>query len=365
MSVVLPPVEPTGHRRDVRVAELPESLGRERAVPPGSRRDLAVLVGHQAFDLRLEQASREMEGTRQRTLGILVRLADIEEERLVEDRVPGPGSISTMSCLAWFSMSLKLGTSPTLPRCSGVLKRYQRDQLSQAGGPCTTALVEGSSSRPVTSVSVRRVELDEVVRRRRMTRHYGDNPVPAEVLDRVLGVALRGPSAGFSQGVDLLVLEGPAQARLFFEMTSDPEFLAGPRSAPRPPPGTAGHPAGVRPERLCRSLRGGGQGPVEPRRPRSRGLAGAPYWLVDSSFTVMLLLLAATDEGLGALFFRLHRDPERLLEALGVPETKLLIGAVASATRRPPARRGPQAWAGSSQRPARRAMDDAVHRGRW
>ena len=54
-----------------------------------------------------------------------------------------------------------------------------------------------------------------------------------------------------------------------------------------------------------------------------------PYWLVDSSFTVMLLLLAATDEGLGALFFRLHRDPARLLEALGVPEGKQLIGAVA------------------------------------
>jgi len=72
------------------------------------------------------------------------------------------------------------------------------------------------------------VELGDVVRKRRMTRGYSDEPVPPEVLDRVLGVALRGPSAGFSQGVDLLVLDGPAETRQFFEMTSDPEFLAGP-----------------------------------------------------------------------------------------------------------------------------------------
>ena len=55
----------------------------------------------------------------------------------------------------------------------------------------------------------------------------------------------------------------------------------------------------------------------------------APYWLVDASFMVMLLLLAATDEGLGALFFRLHRDPGDLLAALGVPAGKEAIGAVA------------------------------------
>ena len=54
-----------------------------------------------------------------------------------------------------------------------------------------------------------------------------------------------------------------------------------------------------------------------------------PYWLVDSSFAVMLLLLAATDAGLGALFFRLHHDPALLLGALGVPEGRQVIGAVA------------------------------------
>ena len=43
----------------------------------------------------------------------------------------------------------------------------------------------------------------------------------------------------------------------------------------------------------------------------------------------MLLLLAATDEGLGALFFRLHRDPGELLATFGAPAGAEVIGAIA------------------------------------
>jgi len=214
------------------------------------------------------------------------------------------------------------------------------------------------------SVSVRRVELDDVVRKRRMTRRYSGEPVPAEVLDRVLGVALRAPSAGFSQGVDLLVLEGPAQTWQFFEMTSDPEFLAGPRALR----GLVRAPVIVLPigDPNVYVARYG-----EPDKARS-SLAGlpaedwtVPYWLVDSSFTVMLLLLAATDEGLGALFFRLHRDPGPLLSALGVPEGKQVIGAVALGYEASSASAGTSGPAGSPGSRARRPIGDVVHRGRW
>jgi nitroreductase len=197
-----------------------------------------------------------------------------------------------------------------------------------------------------------------------MTRRYSDAPVPADVLDRVLDVALRGPSAGFCQGVDLLVLEGPAQTRRFFEMTSDPEFLAGPGALH----GLLRAPVIVLPI--------GDPGVyvaryAEADKARSR-LAGVPaedwpvpYWLVDSSFAVMLLLLAATNEGLGALFFQLHRDPGPLLEALGVPEGKQVIGAVALGYEEPSTPKGATGVVRSPQRRARRAMGEVVHRGRW
>ena len=41
-----------------------------------------------------------------------------------------------------------------------------------------------------------------------MVRRFTDEPVPAESLNRILDNALRGPSAGFSQGQAFLVLTG-------------------------------------------------------------------------------------------------------------------------------------------------------------
>ena len=197
-----------------------------------------------------------------------------------------------------------------------------------------------------------------------MTRRYSSEPVPADVLDRVLGVAVRGPSAGFSQGVDLLVLEGPAQTRQFFEVTSDPEFLAGERALhgllPAP---VIVLPIGDPRAYVARYAE------ADKARSSLAGLAAehwpVPYWLVDASFTVMLLLLAATDEGLGALFFRLHREPGPLLSALGVPEGRQVIGAVAlgyETSPVPPEATRPDA---SPARRVRRPVGEVVHRGRW
>lgn len=44
------------------------------------------------------------------------------------------------------------------------------------------------------------MEFSEVLRRRRMVRHYTGQPLGPEVVKRVLDSALRAPSAGFSQG---------------------------------------------------------------------------------------------------------------------------------------------------------------------
>ena len=44
-----------------------------------------------------------------------------------------------------------------------------------------------------------------------------------------------------------------------------------------------------------------------------------PYWQIDTAFATMLLLLAAADAGLGALFFGVFRNAERLLDVLGTP----------------------------------------------
>jgi nitroreductase len=61
------------------------------------------------------------------------------------------------------------------------------------------------------------MEFQDVVRRRRMVRNFEDQPIPAEVLDRILGNALHAPSAGFSQGWAFVVLEGAEQTERFWD----------------------------------------------------------------------------------------------------------------------------------------------------
>jgi nitroreductase len=59
------------------------------------------------------------------------------------------------------------------------------------------------------------MEFSKLVAKRRMVRRFDATPVPRDVLLRVLEVARHAPSAGFSQGFDFVVLDGPEQVKHF------------------------------------------------------------------------------------------------------------------------------------------------------
>ncbi len=84
-----------------------------------------------------------------------------------------------------------------------------------------------------------------------------------------------------------------------------------------------------------------------------------PYWHIDTGMAVLLMLLTATDEGLGACFFGI--PPERIAPfraEFGVPDDHAPIGAVALGHR---AEDRPS----PSLRRGRRPVTEVVHRGRW
>jgi nitroreductase len=195
------------------------------------------------------------------------------------------------------------------------------------------------------------VELDAAIRRRRMYRRFLDTPVPPEVVDRLIDRARRAPSAGHTQGWDWLVLEGPAQTGRFWAFDADPEWRAAPDH-----PGLLQAPvvivplahAGAYTDRYAEADKAG-----------RRDHWPMPYWLTDTAFATMLLLLGAVDEGLGALFFALHRDPAATMAAFGVPDDRRPLGAVVLGWPDPDDRPG------SSSRRPRRPVEDQVHRGGW
>ena len=83
-----------------------------------------------------------------------------------------------------------------------------------------------------------------------------------------------------------------------------------------------------------------------------------PYWLVDTAMATMLVLLAAVDEDLGALFFGIFDHEQALMAELGVPPGHRPIGTVAVGYPAPD-RPGPSLARG------RRPLDQIVHRGGW
>src|SRR5580765_2838357 len=131
-----------------------------------------------------------------------------------------------------------------------------------------------------------------------MVRAFDGRPIDAVVLERVLDAARRAPSAGNSQGWGFVVLEGPDTSR-FWDVTLPesrrPAFRF-PRLLVAP---VIVLPLADKGAYLTRY--------AEPDKAHT-GLAEedrwpVPYWQIDTAFAAMLLLLAAEDEGLGALFF--------------------------------------------------------------
>lgn len=197
---------------------------------------------------------------------------------------------------------------------------------------------------------------ESVLGSRRMCRDFATDPIEPTVLDGVLAASLRGPSAGNTAALELLVLSGPDVAR-YWAVT-----LPEPRRASFPWPGLLRAPTLVLPY-------------VDPARYVERyaeadkahsGLGDdaadwdVPYWWVDGGAAVMAVLLAAESVGLGALFFGQFSHEPALRAEFGVPASMRALGTVAL---------GRPAPGGSSVsrsvRRGRPSLRDVRHDGSW
>jgi nitroreductase len=191
------------------------------------------------------------------------------------------------------------------------------------------------------------MEFQEVVRLRRMVRTFTDEPVPQAALDRILGNALRGPSAGFSQGQAFLVLTDASDRERFWAVAGaaiDPSaqtapLVVVPMSCKR-----------VYLDRYAQADKGWTD-KDESRWP-------VPFWHIDTGMAALLILQTAVDEGLGAVYFGIvPQAVARFRSAFEVPDDHEPIGAIAIG------------YDGETEkrdlRSRRRNLDDLVHYGRW
>ena len=202
------------------------------------------------------------------------------------------------------------------------------------------------------------MEFRELLPLRRMVRHYTSDRVPLQTAERIVETGRRAPSAGSSQGQRLLVVteeRGRADVRRLFAASGwtreeglEPWLESAPvlvfvctREADY-------HERYRMPDKL--------QDGEEIEWP-------VPYWYVDAGAALMLLLLAAIDEGLAAGVSGVPLDVAAgLRTAFGIPEDVHVVALVTIGAPAPD-----PGWSAVTSRRTqpRRPRDEVVRWERW
>ncbi|HKB93166.1 MAG TPA: nitroreductase family protein [Gaiellaceae bacterium] len=197
------------------------------------------------------------------------------------------------------------------------------------------------------------MDLRDILRRRRMVRHYTGESVPRETIERIVATVRRAPSAGFSQGQRLLVVD-------------DGELIA--RLA-----GLAGTEEGVEPwfpSAPVHVLVLTREADYHERYRRDDKLQDGdeiewpvPFWYVDAGATLMLVLLAAIDEGLSAGVYGVPVEQDATWrELLAIPDELRIVAGVTIGRGAPD-----PGWSARTSRATqpRRPLDELVHWNSW
>jgi nitroreductase len=205
------------------------------------------------------------------------------------------------------------------------------------------------------------VEFTEVVRRRRMIRGFTTESLPEGTADRLLTMASRAPSAGFSQGFSFLVLEGTEPCAPFWRLLYEQAAQAGEAAASEAAQVDAlsAAPLVIVPMASKDVYLNRYAQPDKAWTAQYEDRWAVPYWYIDTGFATLLILLAVVDSRLGAVFFG-PPDIEDFRAEFGVPPEWTPIGAIAVG------HPDPAADPVKPARPSdRKSLAELVHRGRW
>ena len=198
------------------------------------------------------------------------------------------------------------------------------------------------------------MEFRDVLAKRRMHRSFLPDPIPEEQIERIAGVIRRAPSGGFSQGGSIVVVTDAARRAEIAHAFGDEHYSTNGRNfiADAPVHMIISANESLYHARYNEADKLASTGGVEVTWP-------VPFWFVDAGALMMLVLMAAIDEGLASAFIG-HPDQKQIFdELLGLPEDVVPIGlaVIGKPGEAPPT--------GSRLKSRQRSLDDLVHRQRW
>ena len=196
----------------------------------------------------------------------------------------------------------------------------------------------------------------QVLAARRSCRNYKTTPIDPKILENLIDQARRTPTAGNSQGVEFLVLNGEKEVAAYWNTTLDKD-----RRDNFPWPGLLLAPVLVipygMPERYLSRYQ-------EIDKKKS-GLGESidawpiPYWIVDASSASTALQLLVVESGMACCFFGQFEKEEKVSQRFSVPREARAIGTIAIG------------WAAEDERSSisvartRRPLGDVLHVSEW
>ncbi len=196
------------------------------------------------------------------------------------------------------------------------------------------------------------MEFKQTVLQRRMVRNFSSNPVPIETVEGILDLARRGPSAGYTQGQDFVIVTDKARKNAIAANCGE-RFYVEKGFAPF----ISSAPVLIVP---CTNEAAYHRRYQEPDKTTIEGDEidwPVPYWFMDVGCAVMTILLGVVDAGLAAGFAGSH-DLEGLRAIMNIPAEITPVGVIpighpAPDKRSPSLRRG------------RRDFSDSIHHETW
>ncbi len=197
------------------------------------------------------------------------------------------------------------------------------------------------------------MEFADVVRKRRMVRHFKPDPINPEIIDSLMRLAQRAPSAGFTQGQSFIIVTDPEMRKAVARCCGEDENYTT----------TFGHPWIS--EAPVQAIPCVSEAAYHRRYQESDKIEDdgseiewpVPFWFIDIGCSVQNLLLAVVDAGLAAGYAGIP-DTAGLKVLLGIPDEVTPVGVI-------PIGYPDQDIPSPSLKRGRRSLDDFVHRERW
>ena len=198
------------------------------------------------------------------------------------------------------------------------------------------------------------MDFQQVVRKRKMIRSFTEEPIPEEKITTLLKNFFRGPSAGYSQGIELLVLKDKQDINRYFN-------CLGPKEERQK--GVLSKwsklenaqliliPIAHKDTYLERYAQ-----PDKGWTDKSESHWPVPFWLTDTAMASMITLLTVVDLELGAIFVGLSEE-QAIRKEFSIPDDYKPIGAILIGNPDPSDPPSP------SLKRGRRNIDNLIHYG--